>query len=613
MKWSEIRLRTLKEAPAEASLASHILLLRGDYIHSASQGLFAYNTLFLRAIRKLEQIIREEMEKLGAREILMPMVQPKSLWEKTGRWNHFEGLLQKMTNRSGQEFCLGPTHEEVITDFAKAGLASYRDLPFTLYQIQTKYRDEIRPRFGLMRAREFIMKDAYSFDRTPEESALIYQKMVQAYKSIFRRLGARFVMVQADTGSIGGDRSEEFHILADRGEDTLLVSDEGEFAANREVCPRAAPAETGNSGAEREKALEEFATPEIKSIKDLAGFLKCEAKDLVKILFFVWPSSSGPASPRRENSRADSEEQGKNSAPKEQKEKCAAFLCQGDDEINPVKIKQRFSLSDLPLPASPEKVRQITGASPGSCGPCGLKQLGLNKSENPVPIYADQKLKGRKNLITGANKDGFHLKNANPGRDFKIERYGDFCYAKGGDPSPDGKGILKERRGIEAGNLFSLSTEYSRKMNLTYLDREGKKQFVEMGCYGFGLSRTLQALVEQNHDEDGIIWPLAVAPFAVHICLIDPESEALLKMMDQAIAFLKDLNLDFFIDDRKERPGVKFKDADLLGFPFRLNFGERDRKNGELELIVRKTKQRKKIKTDQLKGNLLQALESLSN
>ncbi len=584
MKWSGIRLKTLKEKPSGASLASHALLLRGDYIHSASQGIFTCNTLFLRSIRKLEAIVREELEARGAREILMPMVQPKSLWEETGRWNHFEGELQKLSSRSGQEFCLGPTHEEMITDFARAGLESYRDLPFTLYQIQTKYRDEIRPRFGLMRAREFIMKDAYSFDRTREGAALSWQKMFQAYESILRRIGAKFAVVQADTGSIGGIRSEEFHILADRGEDRLLVSSAGGFAANREICPRAAlpPKGSAEAGGEKQKPLEEFSTLGVKSIADLAAFLKCGAGSLAKTLFFVWPGAKAPL---------------------------AGFLCRGDDEISPIKIKRHFRLSDPPALADPETVRKITGAGPGSCGPCRLNGH-LSGRGAGIPIYADQRLKGQKNLITGAGKDGFHLRNVNPERDFQIREYGDFCYAREGDPSPDGRGVLKERRGIEAGHLFALSTVYSRKMSLAYLDSHGKKQFAEMGCYGLGIGRTLQALVEQNHDKDGIIWPLPVAPFAVHICLLDPESAPLLKMMERALSDLEELNLDFFIDDRKERPGVKFKDADLLGMPFRLNLGERDRQGGELELIVRKTGQRQKIKADQLRQSLAPLLEA---
>ena len=574
MKWSELYLKTLKEKPSGASIPSHILLIRAGYIYNTGQGIFTYNTFFLRAIQKFEKIIREELEKQGAREILMPMIQPSSLWKETDRWNKFEGLLQKMTNRSDQEFCLGPTHEEVVTDFVRSSSISYKDMPFNLYQIQTKYRDEIRPRFGLMRSREFIMKDAYSFDRTEEESDLNYQKMFQSYKNIFNRLGVNFAVVQADTGSIGGDKSEEFHILADKGEDVLLVSDKGNFAANREICPSIVKTEKIKQ--QEDGDIEEFATPNILTISALAEFLKCKEEDLVKILFFTYSKDSS------------------------NKQECIIVLCQGGDEINPVKIKKELSLSELPCLADKNIVKSVAGSSPGSCGPYKLKK--------EIPIYLDHKLKLKNNFIVGANKDGFHLKNVNPKRDFKVHQYGDFCYAKEGGLSPDGKGILKEHRGIEVGHLFYLSDIYSKKMNLTYLNQQGKKQYIKMGCYGLGVTRSLQALVEQSHDEDGMIWPVSVAPFSVHICLIDETSSQVLKTLEEILKILKEASLDYFIDDRKERPGIKFKDADLLGLPVRLNLGERDLKNSEIEFYIRKTKHKEKIKIEDLKEKLLQNL-----
>ncbi len=575
MKWSELYLKTLKEKPSGISMSSHALLIRSGYIYSTSQGSFTYNTFFLRAIQKFEKIIREELEKQGAREILMPMVQPKKLWKETGRWNKFEGLLQKMKNRSDQDFCLGPTHEEVITDFVRSSLISYKEMPFNLYQIQIKYRDEIRPRFGLMRAREFIMKDAYSFDRTKEESNLSYQKMFQAYTNIFNRLGVKFVVVQADTGSIGGDKSEEFHVLADKGEDVLFISDKSDFAANREICPSVL--KTNEEVQQQEqKTVEKFATPNILTISSLAKFLKCKEKDLVKILFFIFSKSS--------------------SSEKE----CVAVLCQGDDEINPIKLKREFSLFETPYLADDKVIQDITGALPGSCGPYKLKK--------ETSIYVDHRLKGKSNFITGANEDGFHFKNVNLERDFKVCQYGDFCYAKEGSTSPDGKGTLKMYRGIEVGHLFYLSDTYSKKMNLTYLDQQGKKQYIEMGCYGLGVTRTLQALVEQIHDEDGMIWPMAVAPFYVHICLIDESSPIVLKSLEEILKLLKEQNLDYFIDDRKERAGIKFKDADLLGLPIRLSLGERDLKELKIEFYIRKTKYKEKIKIKSLKEKLLQNL-----
>ena len=569
MKWTELRLKTLREKPAQTSLESHSLLIRSGLIHSTSQGIFTYNTLFLRAIQKLESLIRTELEKQGAREVLMPMVQPKNLWQETSRWDKFEGLLQKMQNRSDQDFCLGPTHEEVITDFVRSSLTSYKEMPLNLYQIQTKFRDEIRPRFGLMRAKEFIMKDAYSFDVDEKQSEENYKKMFQAYSSIFNKLGVKFVTVQADTGSIGGDKSEEFHVLAKNGEDCLLVSDKGDFAANREICPRVLKEE--NAKKQKEQTVEEFKTTGIVTIKALAEFLKCEQKDLVKILFFVCPME-------------------------DKKTKNIAVLCLGNDEINPIKIKKFLNLPETPYLADEQTVQKITGAKPGSCGPHKLK--------TEIDIYLDNGLKNKSNFITGANKDGFHFKNVNPERDFKVSDYGDFCYANDGDASPDGKGMLKEYRGIEVGHLFYLGDTYSQKMNLSFLDKNGKKQFVKMGCYGLGVTRTLQAIVEQNHDEDGIVWPLSVAPFAVHICLLDEKDSEVLKSLDKIVKVLEEKNLDYFIDDRKERPGIKFKDADLLGLPLRISLGARDIKNEEIECYVRASKLKEKIKIPAMSSKL---------
>ena len=574
MRWSEIYLKTLREAPRSAVLPSHILLLRAGYIYNVSQGIYIYNSLFLRSIQKFEAIIREEMSASGATEILMPMVQTKKLWEQTGRWDKFEGLLLKMKSRTGQELCLGPTHEEVVTHFAQAGISSWRDMPFNLYQIQTKYRDEIRPRFGLMRAREFIMKDGYSFDVTAKEAFKSYQKMFQAYERIFKRLGVRFVVVEADSGSIGGSLSQEFHILADKGEDELLVSEKGDFSANAEICPRISPTKKEFKG--EKKPLEEIATPGVKTISDLAKFLKCPPEDLVKILFFI--------------SSEDSKE-------------VFAVLCSGTDEVNPFKLKKHLGLQESPRLAPAEIIKKIAGASPGSCGPWRLKQN--------IPIYIDHHLKSQGNFITGANKEGFHVKNVNPGRDFPFKAYGDFCFAKEGDLSPKGDSVLKKYRGIEAGQIFYLSHLYSKMMDLSFLDKQGKKQFVEMGCYGLGVTRTLQAILEQNHDDQGVMWPLCVAPCTVHICLIDPESSLSLKAEKELLNTLKQQSLDYFIDDRKERPGVKFKDADLLGLPLRVNMGERDLKKGQIEITIRKTSERKKLALKDLPSQLPDIISSL--
>ena len=575
MKWSEIFLKTLKEKPQGAETPGHILLLRGGYIFPISAGLFIYNTLFIKSLQKFSDIVREELEKEEAREILMPMVQPKELWMETGRWDRFQDLLLKMKNRSNQDLCLGPTHEEVVTAFARSGVSSWRDMPFNIYQIQTKYRDEIRPRFGLLRAKEFIMKDSYSFDRNTEEALKSYNKMFKAYSAILKRLDVKFVVAEADTGNMGGKKSEEFHILAERGEDVLLVSDTGDFAANREICP-SLPKQDESSFSKQsiqEKEKEEFATPGVKTIEALSKLLKYDEQSLVKIVF-VKISDDKKIS------------------------HFAAFLCQGNDEINLLKAQKAVgSLKDLLL-ATPEEVKKITGAWPGSCGPLGLS----------CSIYVDHKLKNRKNFVTGANKTGFHLKNVNF-KDFKVKEWGDFCYAREGDLSPDNKGFLKEQRGIEVGHLFYLSDTYSRPMNLKYSNSKEQSQYVEMGCYGMGITRTLQAVVEQSHDEKGIVWPLSIAPFAVHICLIDPENKEVLKALSQIEENLKSRNLDYFIDDRKERPGVKFKDADLLGMPFRINIGVRDIQNSQVELVKRKTGYREKVSLNEFLEKILKLLK----
>ena len=601
MKWSEIYLKTLRENPAGAGIPSHILLLRSGFISMSSQGIYLYNTLFLRSIHKFSTLIRKEVEKQGAREIAMPMVQPKQIWEQSKRWDQFEGLLLKMKGRTGAELCLGPTHEELIINFVKSGLKSWRDMPFNLYQIQTKYRDEIRPRFGLMRAREFLMKDAYSFDISPSASLQAYDKMFQAYKSIFSQLGVEYTVVKADSGEIGGSHSEEFHILAEKGEDELLIAED--LSANIEICPRQEPPLDENKNGSL-KEMEEFATPGVKSISDLAQFLSLKESELVKILFFISPNEKQGEKQDLSQLKTEGEDKGKNKVEEKisREDQVFAVLCLGDDEVNPLKIKQELNLKDIPALADEQTVYKITGAGFGSCGPCRLTK--------EIPIYLDYFLKSKRNFITGANKNGFHLKNVNPDRDFKVQAYGDFCFAREGDLSPQGK-PYKKYRGIEVGHLFYLGDEYSKKMNLSFLDKEGKKKFVEMGCYGLGVTRALQAIVEQSHDDKGMIWPLTAAPFAVHICLIDPESPEVLKAQEELIDLLKTASLDYFIDDRKERPGSKFKDADLIGLPLRINIGVRDLKNQQVELYIRKTGEKEKLSLAELKNKLPSVSEKL--
>lgn len=567
MKWTKSHIYTLKEAPADAEIISHKLLVRGGYMKKLAPGLYTYGHLALRAIRKFENIIRDELNKRHCVEVLMPMVHPRELWEETNRWSEMGAGLLKFKNRNDHWFCLGATHEEAVTDYVRNDVKSYRDLPKNIYQIQTKYRDEIRPRFGLMRGREFSMKDAYSFDVDQAGALKSYDDMYNAYRAIFDRLGLQYRIVQADAGNIGGSQTHEFQLLADAGEDALLVSDQTDFAANIEVCP-AIDFEPQISN-ENEKALEKFATPGQKTIADLAQLTGIAEKELVKTLFF---SANDGMDPKNKDLKA------------------FAVLLRGSDEVNPVKVKNILGLANPPLMLTDEEVRQVSGANPGSCGPVGLK----------IPIYLDQGVAGLKNFIVGANEDGFHLKNVNIGRDFQPTQIADLRMAKAGDKCPESSGRLKSYRGIEVGHVFYLGKKYSQKMNATFLDQQGKAQHFEMGCYGIGVTRTVQASIEQSHDQDGIIWPKAIAPFHVHMCVLDPKDEALMKVAQNFYQQMWDLGVEVLMDDRDERPGVKFKDADLLGMPVRVVIGKRGIDNNEIEVVDRKTKQVQKVSPDQL-------------
>lgn len=562
MKWSESHVYTLKEAPSDAEIPSHRLMVRGGFIKKLAPGIYTYGNLGLKAIRKFENIIRQELDQRGCVEILMPMVHPRELWEETNRWQEMGAGLLKFQNRNQHWFCLGATHEEAVTDYVRHDVKSYRDLPRNLYQVQTKYRDEIRPRFGLMRGREFVMKDAYSFDADQAGALKAYELMYNAYKAIFDRLGLNYRIVQADAGNIGGSQTHEFQLLADAGEDALLVSEQSDFAANIEVCP--AIDATPHTSSAAEATLEKFATPGQKTIADLAKFTGLAEKELVKTLFF-----SG-------NEGLD---------PKDKSLKAFAVLLRGSDEVNPIKLKNLLGMVNPPLMLTDEEVKQVTGANPGSCGPVGLT----------IPIYMDNGVSGLKNIVVGANEDGFHLKNVNFPRDFKATKIADLRMAREGDKSPDGKGLLKSYRGIEVGHVFYLGTKYSKKMNANFLDKDGKAQPLEMGCYGIGVTRTVQAAIEQSHDQDGIIWPAAIAPFHVHMCVLDPKDERIMGESQKIYDSLKAHGYDVFMDDRDERPGVKFKDADLLGMPIRVVIGKKGLDNNEIEVVVRKTKAMSKI------------------
>jgi prolyl-tRNA synthetase len=578
MKWSKAHINTLKEAPSDAEIISHRLLIRGGFMKKLAPGIFTYGTLGLRAIRKFEDIIRDELNKRNCLEVLMPMVHPRELWEETGRWNEMGDGLLKFQNRNKHWFCLGATHEEAITDYVRNDLKSYRDLPKNIYQIQTKYRDEIRPRFGLMRGREFIMKDAYSFDANQEGALLSYESMYNAYKAIFDRLHLNYRIVQADAGNIGGSQTHEFQLLAEAGEDALLVSDTTDFAANVEVCP-AIDAETYVSPEKELKSVEKFSTPNQKTIADLEKFTNVPARELVKTLFFS------------ANEGFD---------PKDKELKPFAVLLRGSDEVNPIKVKNLLGMTNPPLMLTDEEVRQVTGANPGSCGPVGLK----------IPVYMDNGVCGLRNFIVGANEDGFHLKNVNHERDFEITQMGDLRMAKEGDRCPQSYGRLKSYRGIEVGHVFYLGKKYSQKMNATFLDMQGKVQPFEMGCYGIGVTRTVQAAIEQSHDADGIIWPKSIAPFQVHMCVLDPKDDSLMAIANKYYEALNSSGIEVLMDDRDERPGVKFKDADLLGMPVRVVLGKRGLDNNEVEVVERKTKKVHKVSPDSLLLTIQEVLAS---
>jgi prolyl-tRNA synthetase len=572
MKWSEITLKTLRENPADAEMESHRLFMRGGLIKKLAPGIFSYGYLFLRSVRKFENILREELSKAGCQEILMPMVQPASLWQESGRWPKM-GELLKFKNKNNHDFCLGATHEEVVVDFVRNDIKSYRDLPANIYQIQTKYRDEIRPRFGLMRGREFVMKDAYSFDRDKEGALKSYEKMRQAYVNIFKRLGVEFTMVKADSGAIGGDLSNEFQVVAEHGMDHVLLCKNCGYSANSEIAPLILDSITPQY---TQEAMVKFATPNLKTIEDLEKSLKIPAQDLVKTFFVKFQD-------------------------KKDKWKEATLLVAGDREVNLIKAKTVLEASSDLEPLSDIEVEKLTGSKPGSCGPVGLSNI----------IIMDPSLKKLKSFIVGANEEGQHLKNVVPGRDFVPTKEADISQVKGGDPCPECKEPLLAKRGIEVGHIFYLGKKYSEPMGLKYLDEGGKAQVVEMGCYGVGVTRSLQAIIEQSHDGDGMAWPKSVTPFHIHICSLDPEDKELEAWIEEYQKSLENKSYEVFIDDRKERPGIKFKDADLLGFPLRVVVGRKGFDNNELELFVRKSKEKIKVTKEEVLNKTFSIMESV--
>jgi len=548
MKWTQTLIPTLREAPSDAEIVSHKLLLRAGLIRKLAGGVYTFLPLGLRALRKIERIVREEMDRAGAIEVLMPTLQPKEIWEQSGRAETASGVLFKVKDGSNREWFLSPTAEEVITTLAAGEMNSYRQLPKNFYQISPKFRDEVRPRFGLMRAKEFIMKDAYSFDTTDENAMVSYRKMYDAYTRIFARCGLKAFPVEADTGVIGGNYSHEFMVPAETGENDVVYCEACGYAANIEKAtsgiPKTAAREVG-------PAVEKFPTPGVVTIEALAKApYSVPGNRQIKTLVYV----------------ADS--------------KVILILIRGDDQLNETKLCARTGAVQV-RPAVPEECFATLGANPGSLGAVVNVPTG-------VSVYADERLRGANDMTTGANEDGFHFKNVSIERDIRVTEWYDLRTVTAGEPCVKCAKPLKIRRAIEVGHVFKLGTKYSEKLNATFLDEAGARNPAVMGCYGIGVTRTLQAVIEQGNDKDGVVWPLSVAPYQVCITPLGvaPESETM-KLAERFYAELTEKGIDVILDDRDERPGVKFKDADLVGFPFRIGLGEKSLAKGEVEIKPR--------------------------
>ncbi|MBI3355781.1 MAG: proline--tRNA ligase [Nitrospirae bacterium] len=561
MKTSQMLIPTLREDPGEAETVSHRLMLRAGLIRKVAAGIYTYLPLGLRVIRKIEQIIREEMNRAGAQELLMPIASPAELWKETGRWDYYGKELLRFKDRHERDFCLGPTHEEVITDLFRREVRSYRQLPLNFYQIQTKFRDEIRPRFGLMRGREFIMKDAYSFDGDEAGAKISYQKMYDAYTSIFTRCGLTFRAVEADTGLIGGDVSHEFMVLAETGEATVVYSDQGSYAANIERAEVLPPSDIDDTPL---RPLTLVATPQRRTVEEVTTFLKIAPRQLIKTLLY----------------KAENE--------------TVAVLIRGDHALNEIKLARLLHVTEVEL-AAPETVKSLTGAPVGFAGPVGLQGMR---------ILADHAIKGMRNVVIGANQGDMHYLDANMDRDFKVDQFADLRNAQTGDPSPRGPGALTLAKGIEVGQVFLLGTKYSKSMNATILDDQGQECLAIMGCYGIGVGRTAAAAIEQNHDDKGIIWPFPIAPFHVHLLPVS-QSEKTAEATSLLYTNLLAANFEVLWDDREERAGVKFNDADLVGAPFQVVVGDKGLADGVVEVKIRRSGAKSRVAPSNIIAHLL--------
>ena len=544
MRYSKLLLPTLKETPADAEVVSHQLLLRAGFIRKITSGVYSYLPLGLAALRKVEKIVREEMNNGGAQEVLLPMVQPAEFWEKSGRWEKYGPELLRFKDRHGRESCLGPTHEEVITGLIRREVHSYRGLPLNLYQIQTKFRDEIRPRFGLMRGREFIMKDGYSFDASEEDAGKTYETMHYAYHRVFSRCGLKFRAVEADTGTIGGNFSHEFMVLADTGEDTLVICKKCTYAANMEKATALPPVPCTKEIPLL--PLEKKETPGKRKVKAVTEFLEITPQELVKTMVYL----------------ADGEP--------------VAVLVRGDHEVQSVKLKNLLGAIEVEM-ADDKQVFDATGVPTGYLGPIGLK----------IRVVADREVALMKNFAVGGNEKNFHSLNVNLGRDFEVESVADLRMVTEDDRCPVCGAELNLTRGIEVGHIFKLGKSYSEVLNGVFLDNQGQEQHYVMGCYGIGVSRTVAAAIEQNHDKDGIIFPLPIAPYQVVVLNLSPKDEEITAAAEQLYLDFQQQGIDVLIDDRDERPGSKFKDADLIGIPYRLTVGKSFSKDGVVEIRQR--------------------------
>lgn len=568
MKQSMTFIPTLREVPADAEIRSHQLLLRAGYIRQTASGVYSYLPLGKKVLQKIEAIVREEMDGAGAIELLMPALAPAELWQESQRWYTYGPELMRLKDRHDRDFVLGATHEEVITSLVRDEIKSYKRLPLTLYQIQTKFRDEQRPRFGVLRGREFIMKDAYSFHTSHESLDEVYEKLFTAYSNIFRRCGLNFRAVIADSGAMGGKDTHEFMVLSDVGEDTIAYSDSSDYAANIEMAPVTVKPEKSAATAED---LDKVETPNQKTIEEVSAFLSVAPQNCIKSLLF----------------KVD--------------EKYVLVLVRGDHEVNDIKLKNLYEADAVEL-AEAEETKRVLGCTVGSLGPVGAAD---------VEIVADFAIEGMVNAVCGANEEHYHYINANPGRDFKVTRYADLRFIQEGDPSPDGKGSILFAKGIEVGHVFKLGTRYSELMEALFLDENGKSHPMIMGCYGIGVSRTMQAIAEQFNDDSGLIWPLGVAPYDLHLVAVNMKDENQRTLAEELYEQLRQERLDVLFDDRHERAGVKFADSDLIGLPVRVTVGKKAAE-GIVEIKVRKTGESFEVHQNELVQSLKKIIKSLS-